>query len=229
MTIPLPLPLPAAVRGFTPPTWMKPLVFAAACIPLAYVFIGLGSDILSGTRIFGSNPIKEGEHFLGEWTLRFLMFALFVTPLRQLIGWNWLQKYRRMLGLFAFAYVCCHLLTWALLDVQLDWGDIAKDLTKRWYIMIGMTGFLLMLPMALTSTAKMVKRLGKRWVTLHKLIYVIVVLGCIHFFMAVKKDIGDPLIFALIFAALFAWRIYMAVRKRRAAPPLAAPRAAAAG
>ena len=119
-----------------------------------------------------------------------------------------------MLGLFAFAYVCVHLSTWAVLDVELDWGDIVKDLTKRWYIMIGMAGFLLMLPLAVTSTAAMVKRLGKRWVTLHKLIYVIVVLGTIHFFMAVKKDIGDPIIYALIFAALFGWRIYMALRKR---------------
>ena len=207
MTLPLPLPLPAAVRGFTPPPWVKPLVFVASCIPLAYVFIALGSDILGGTRMLGSN-------FLGEWTLRFLMFVLFVTPIRQLIGWNWLQRYRRMLGLFAFAYVCCHLLAWALLDVQLDWGDIVKDLTKRWYIIIGMTAFLLLLPLAVTSTAAMVKRLGKRWVTLHKLVYVIVVLGTIHFFMAVKKDIEDPIIFALIFAALFGWRIYMAFRKR---------------
>ena len=218
MNLPLPLPLPAAVRGFTPPKWVKPLVFVVSCIPLAWVFVGLGADILAGTRILGSNPIKEGEHMLGEWTLRFLMFALFVTPLRQLIGWNWLQRYRRMIGLFAFAYVCFHLLAWALLDVQLDWGDIMKDLTKRWYIMIGMVGFLLMLPLAVTSTAAMVKRLGKRWVTLHKLIYVIVVLGTIHFFMAVKKDIEDPIVFASIFAVLFGWRIYMAARKRRPRP-----------
>ena len=228
MTLPLPLPLPAAVRGFTPPKWVRPLVFVAACLPLAWIATALASDAMRGTRFLGSNPIKEAEHMLGEWTLRFLMLALFVTPLRQLIGWNWLQRYRRMLGLFAFAYVCVHLSTWAVLDVELDWGDIVKDLTKRWYIMIGMAGFLLMLPLAVTSTAAMVKRLGKRWVTLHKLIYVIVVLGTIHFFMAVKKDIGDPIIYALIFAALFGWRIYMVVRRRRGAVSAAAspPRSA---
>ena len=103
-----------------------------------------------------------------------------------------------------------------MLDVQLDWMDIVTDIVKRWYILIGMTAWLLLLPLAVTSTAGMVKRLGKKWVPLHNLIFVTVVLGCIHFFMAVKKDIEDPLLFASIFAVLFAWRVYMAWRKKQA-------------
>ena len=216
--LPLPLPLPAAIRHFAPPARAaRIIVFTASCIPLLVTVAWLASDLVAHTRHLGSNPIKEAEHMLGEWTLRFLMFTLFVTPLRQLLGWNWLAKHRRTLGLFAFAYGSTHLLTWMLLDVQLDWMDIMTDIVKRWYILIGMTAWLLMLPLAVTSTAKMIKRLGKRWVPLHNLIFVTVVLGCIHFFMAVKKDIGDPLLFASMFAALFAWRGYMWWRKRQAA------------
>ena len=232
-SFPLPLPLPAAVRGFVPPARATRIaIFVASCIPLLVVAGWLGSDIVARTRYLGSNPIKEAEHMLGEWTLRFLMFTLFVTPLRQLLGWNWLAKHRRTMGLFAFAYASTHLLTWAVLDVQLDWMDIVTDIMKRWYILIGMTAWLLMLPLAVTSTAGMIKRLGKKWVPLHNLIFVTVVLGCIHFFMAVKKDIGDPLVFAAIFAVLFAWRGYMWWRRkqdgRRAQVRPVASRAAAA-
>ena len=184
----------------------------------------MASDILMNTHFFGSNPVKEGEHFLGEWTLRFLIATLAVTPLRQTIGWNWLTKHRRTVGLFAFGYVSLHWLTYALLDVQLNWGDLKKDLVKRPYIMIGMSALLLMVPLAVTSTKKMIRRLGgKRWNRLHQLVYVIPVLGVTHYLMAVKKDITDPLIFASIFAALYLYRIWKWwTRRQRQTPARAA-------
>ena len=175
----------------------------------------MASDIVAHTRFLGSNPVKEGEHFLGEWTLRFLIATLCVTPLRQLLGWNWLAKHRRTFGLFAFATLTLHWLTYALLDVQLDWGDLLKDLMKRPYIMIGMAGLVLMLALAFTSTRNSIRRLGgKWWNRLHRVTYVICVLGVIHFWMSVKKDISDPLMFASIFAVLFTYRIWKWAARR---------------
>jgi len=199
----------ARLRALREPRWFPAALIVASCIPAAIALAAMGSDVLGGTRFFGSNPIKEGEHFLGEWTLRFLMATLAVTPLRALLGWNWLAKHRRTMGLFAFGYVTLHWLTYALLDVQLDWGELVKDLMKRPYIMIGMAGLLLMVPLAITSTKNMIRRLGgRRWNRLHQLVYVISVLGVIHFWMSVKQDIEDPLLFASIFAVLGLWRVW---------------------
>ena len=199
----------ARLRALREPRWFLAALIVASCIPAAIALAAMGSDVLGGTRFFGSNPIKEGEHFLGEWTLRFLMATLAVTPLRALLGWNWLAKHRRTMGLFAFGYVTLHWLTYALLDVQLDWGELVKDLMKRPYIMIGMAGLLLMVPLAITSTKNMIRRLGgRRWNRLHQLVYVISVLGVIHFWMSVKQDIEDPLLFASIFAVLGLWRVW---------------------
>ena len=214
-TFPLPLPFPEAVRRFAPPPRaMRLVLFAACCLPLLVIAAWLGSDLLARTRYLGSNPIKAAEHLTGQWTLRFLMFTLSITPLRQLLGWNWMQKHRRTLGLFAYAYACTHMLCWSVLDVQLDWADIVTDIMKRWYILIGMTAWLLLLPLVVTSTAAMIRRLGKKWVVLHRLVFVTVILGLVHFFMAVKKDFAEPLSFAAIFALLFAWRGYMWWRRR---------------
>ena len=202
---------------FVPPRWLKWVVFAVSLIPAAWVIAAIASDYFNNTRLLGSNPIKEAEHFTGRWTLRFLLFTLAVTPLRQLMGWNWLQRYRRMLGLFTFFYASLHLTIYALLDLELMWGEVFEDIVDRPYITIGMAAFLLLLPLAVTSTAKMVKRLGgKRWAALHRTIYVIAVLGTIHFWMAVKRDITDPLIYAVLFAALLGYRFVVARRKRRA-------------
>jgi methionine sulfoxide reductase heme-binding subunit len=217
------------VHAVREPRWFAPSLLVASGLPAAFAIAALASDILTGTRYLGSNPIKEGEHFLGEWTLRFLIATLAVTPLRALLGWHWLAKHRRTLGLFAFSYGVLHWLTYALLDVQLDWADLEKDLTNRPYIMVGMAGLLLMLPLALTSTAAAIRRLGgRRWSRLHQLIYPVCVLGVIHFWMSVKKDIEDPLIFALIFAGLFAYRLVAWRARGRAAasrnpPSLLAP------
>lgn len=228
MAFQLPLKLPAKVAAFQPPKWTRWVVHFACALVIIVPVAAIASDLMRGTRFLGSNPIKEGEHLLGEWTLRMLMITLFVTPVRQLTGWNWLQKYRRIFGVWAFVIGCTHLLAWAGLDVEFDLGDIQADLMKRWYIIIGMSAWVLMLPLVVTSTAGMVKRVGKKWVPLHRLIYVTVVLGCIHFFMAVKKDYDDALMFAALFALLFAWRIWMSMRKRAATAAATRPAARAA-
>jgi sulfoxide reductase heme-binding subunit YedZ len=204
------------------PRWFAPALLVAACLPAAYAIAALASDLVRHTRYFGSNPIKEGEHFLGLWCLRFLIATLLVTPLRELLGWNWLAKHRRTLGLFAFSYAALHWLTYALLDVQLDWADLKTDLAARPYIMIGMSGLTLLLPLALTSSAAAIRRLGgRRWALLHRLVYVAAVLGVIHFWMAVKKDIEAPLTYAAIFGALFLYRIVRWRLRRSATAGLA--------
>lgn len=199
----------AKVRAVPQPRWFPAVLIVACCVPGLLAIGAMASDILTRTRYFGSDPVKEGEHFLGEWVLRFLIATLCVTPLRQLLGWNWLAKHRRTLGLFAFATLTLHWLTYALLDVQLNWADLTKDLMKRPYIMIGMAGLVLMLALALTSTRNSIRRLGgKWWNRLHALVYPICVLGVIHFWMSVKKDISDPLMYASIFVVLFAYRMW---------------------
>jgi len=203
------------MASWTPPRWLRPVVFVACLIPAAWVVAAIASDYFNGTRLLGSNPIKEAEHFTGRWVLRFLAITLAVTPVRQTLGWNWLQKYRRMLGLFAFFYATLHLSIYFILDLELVWGDLWADIVKRPYITIGMLAFVLLVPLAVTSTAKMVKRLGgKRWAALHRTIYLIVVLGTIHFWMAVKRDITLPLTFALIFAVLLGYRVVKARQRR---------------
>ena len=197
-----------SLRSFREPKWFFITLIVLCCVPAVLASGAMASDIIAHTRYFGSNPVKEGEHFLGEWTLRFIIASLAVTPLRQVTGWNWLAKHRRTFGLFAFGYLMLHWLTYALLDVQLNWGDLVKDLVKRPYIMIGMAALLLMIPLALTSTRNSIRRLGgKRWNRLHMLIYPIAVLGVIHFWLGVKKDITDPLLYGVCVAALLGWRV----------------------
>ena len=203
--------------AWVPPRRLRPALFVLSLIPAVWVVVALASDFFTGTRLLGSNPIKEAEHFTGRWVLRFLIVTLAVTPIRQTLGWNWLQRYRRTFGLFAFAYATLHLSIYFFLDLELVWGDLWADIVKRPYITIGMAAFLLLVPLAATSTAKMVKRLGgKRWARLHRAVYAVVVLGTIHFWIAVKRDITLPLVFALIFAVLLGYRL-VKWRQRRAA------------
>lgn len=204
----------AAARAFTPPSWLKPMAFTLACVPIAWTIGAVLSDLFGGTRLLGSNPIKQAEHLSGEWGLRYLLFSLAVTPARQFFGWNWLASWRKMLGLFAFAMLCVHLLTWAALDMELNLQDVVEDLVDRWYIIIGMAGFVLLVPLAVTSTTGWIKRLGKRWVTLHLLVFPATLLGLVHFGMAMKKDLLEVVPYALAAVALVAWRI---VRRTRAA------------
>jgi sulfoxide reductase heme-binding subunit YedZ len=195
-------------------------LFIAALIPASVIIHHVLSDLFKGTSFLSSDPIKDAEHLFGNWTLRFLILTLSITPLRRITHWNWLAKHRRTLGLFTFAYAVMHLLVWVLLDIQLfitdvvGWEEVVKDLTKRPFIVIGMLALMLMVPLALTSTKGMIKRLGKRWGQLHKLVYVIAVLGVIHFWMAVKLDVREPLVFAAIFAVLLGWRWREARRKK---------------
>lgn len=194
------------------------LVVLAAVPALWYVW-AIYSDFALGTRYLGSDPIKAAEHAYGAWTLRLLFASLAITPLRRVSGWNWLAKHRRTLGLYAFAYGVLHLSVWAILDVQLiiddlvGWDVVWADLTQRPFITIGMLCLLLMLPLAVTSTKGMIKRLGKTWMKLHRLVYVIAVLGLVHFFMAVKLDIREPGVYAVILALLLGWRVRDRLRR----------------
>lgn len=185
---------------------LKPSVFALCLAPLAY---GIWKYF---TNRFGANPIREAEIFTGLWTLRFLAISLSVTPVRKLSGYGILAKYRRMFGLYTFFYACVHLSLW-FLDWFFDWPAMWGEIVKHKYILIGMTTFLLLLPLALTSTNGWVRRLGgKRWAALHRLVYVAAITGTIHYLWAVKKDTFFPLVYLATFVVLLGYRVV--TRKR---------------
>ncbi len=187
--------------------WAKPVVFALCLLPLAWL---AGRALTDG---LGANPIEAAVRFLGDWALRFLLIALAVTPVRQIFGWPGLARFRRMLGLFAFFYVVVHLSSYIGLDQFFDWPSIGREIVKRRYITIGMAAVVLLLPLAVTSTNAMVRRLGgRRWRNLHRLVYLIGPLGVTHHWMMVKKDLTEPMIHAAILAALLGWRV-LAARK----------------
>lgn len=199
----------SAARPIKPPRWLRWVVIAAGFLPAAWLVYGFGSDFFLGTRYLGSNPIKEMEHYTGDWNLRFLALTLSITPAIRLTKQGWLIRYRRIFGLFAFLYIVLHLTIYFVLDVELMWSFLVEDVLKRKYITLGMTGFILLIPLALTSTKGWIRRLGnKRWKAIHRLVYVSAVLGTIHFWMSVKRDITDPLIFAMIFAGLLGYRVW---------------------
>jgi sulfoxide reductase heme-binding subunit YedZ len=180
----------------------KPLVFAACLLPFALVV----GDAFEITGRLGANPIEEIMDRFGNWSLRFILITLAVTPLRRITGWNWLTRFRRMLGLFTFFYVLMHFLTWLILDQGLLLSAILEDLVKRPFITIGFAALLLLLSLAVTSTNAMRRRLGRRWQQLHNLVYVIGILGVWHYWWQVKKDITEPLIYAAILAVLLGYR-----------------------
>lgn len=182
----------------------KPLLFVACLLPIAH--LSLGALGLAGQGL-GANPVEKLLHELGLWGLKFLLMTLAVTPLRHLSGWHWLNAYRRMLGLFAFVYVLLHFLVYAVLDQGLVIGRIAEDILKRPYITLGLAGLSLMVPLVLTSTRAMMRRLGKRWVQLHRLVYAIAVLGVWHFYWQVKLDTLQAAAYALGLALLLAARL----------------------
>lgn len=195
-------------RSIKPPRWLAWVVIAASLAPAAWAAWGLWSDITQNTRILGANPVEELEHYLGEWNIRFLVLTLAVTPVMRSTGWGWLIRYRRIFGLLAFFYIFLHLTIYFVLDVELDAGLLVEDVAERLYITIGMAGFLLLVPLALTSTKGWIRRLGnKRWNALHWLVFPAVVLGMTHYYMAVKRDIREPLVYAAIFAGLFWYRL----------------------
>ncbi len=162
----------------------------------------------------GREPVRGLEHETGNLTIRFLAATLLVTPLRQLTGWNWLARYRRIVGLLAFGYATAHLVTYAALDLELVWRDLGRELVKRPYIAVGFTAWLLLVPLALTSTTASIRRLGgARWNRLHQLTYVVVPLGVLHFWWSQKKDHTEPLVWGLVFASLLGWRGWRAWRR----------------
>jgi sulfoxide reductase heme-binding subunit YedZ len=182
-----------------------------AYLPIAWLVVRFLTDRL------GANPIAEVLNRMGFWTLTLLLSTLACTPLKILTGWSWPLAVRRMLGLIAFSYASLHLLVYVVLDQNLDWSEILKDIAKRKFITIGFLAFLLLVPLAVTSTNKMVKRLGfPRWKRLHRLIYVAGVAGVVHFVWRVKADLLQPLIFAGVLGLLFAIRLLDWRRRQRA-------------
>jgi sulfoxide reductase heme-binding subunit YedZ len=189
---------------------IKTVVFLLALIPLARLGIGAYLDTL------GANPIENITRTTGYWTLTFLLISLTLTPLRRMLGWLWLIRLRRMLSLFAFFYACLHFLTYLVLDQFFDWESIIKDIIKRPYITVGFPAFLLMIPMAVTSTDAMIRRLGgKRWRLLHRLVYLCAVGGVLHYWWLVKKDLTNPVTFAVWLGILFGIRLFYWLRSLR--------------
>jgi sulfoxide reductase heme-binding subunit YedZ len=193
-------------------SWLKVGVFLLCLVPLVTVVLGAFS--LLGFSL-GANPVEEIIHHMGIWGLRFLLITLAITPLRTLTGWVWLLRFRRMFGLFAFFYICMHFLAYAGIDQRFGLSVIAKDIIKRPYITLGMTGLLLLIPLAITSTRGWMTRLGRRWQKLHRLVYVIAILGVWHFYWQVKLDIREPLIYIAILTVLLGFRLVVGWQKRR--------------
>ncbi|ROZ77553.1 sulfite oxidase heme-binding subunit YedZ [Ramlibacter sp. WS9] len=194
----------------------KVVLFVTALLPFAWLVYGVATDNL------GANPAEYLIRSTGDWTLRFLCITLSVTPLRVISGTPALARFRRMLGLFVYFYVVLHLLSYSWFDMGFDVADIAKDIAKRPFILVGFTAFLLLTPLAATSFNRAVKAIGaKRWQALHKLVYVIAGLGILHFFWmrAGKQDFAEVAVYAAILALLLGWRAVQWLRKR------AAPRA----
>jgi sulfoxide reductase heme-binding subunit YedZ len=191
-------------------SWLKAALFCLSLAP----FVGLLLDIFSvaGFRL-GANPVEELIHRCGIWGLNFLLITLAITPLKHLTGWNWLLRLRRMFGLFAFFYISMHFLVYAGLDQRFGLAAIVEDVIKRPYITLGMTGLLMLIPLAVTSTNGMMRRLGRRWKTLHKLVYVIAILGVWHFYWQVKLDITEPLIYIGMLSVLLGFRLVLVWKK----------------
>src|SRR5215472_12250516 len=180
---------------------LKPVVFLVCLIPFAQL------AYKAYTGDLGVNPIEFITHFTGDWTLIFLLATLSITPLRKIFRWNDLIKFRRMLGLFAFFYALLHFSTFIVLDHFFDFERIVKDVYKRPYVTAGFTAFVLLIPVAATSTAAMIRRLGKRWQQLHRLVYVAAIAGVVHFYWLVKADIRRPVQYAAVLALLLGYRL----------------------
>ena len=197
----------------------KPLVFVTCLAPAALTTaaaFGIGASL-------GANPIEAMLDSFGNWGLRFVMIALAVTPLRRLTGWSWLARFRRMLGLFAFVYVLMHFLTWLLLDLGLIWSGIgetwplvAEDLVERPFITVGFAALLLLTALAATSFAALRRRMGRNWNRLHRAVYVVGILGVVHYWWQVKADWLEPAIYAAVLAVLLIARLHVMAKRRTA-------------
>ena len=191
---------------------LKPVVFLAALGPVAWLVYGAFFGDL------GANPVETITNTTGIWTLRLLALTLAITPLRWLTGWNLLIQFRRMIGLFAFFYGTVHFFVYFLFDRSLMLDGLWEDIVLRPYITVGFTAFVLMIPLAITSTKGWIRRLGgRRWNLLHKLVYASASLGVLHYWWKVKLDVTNPMIYAAIVGALLGWRVVKTVSKRQAA------------
>jgi sulfoxide reductase heme-binding subunit YedZ len=187
---------------------LRRVIFAAALVPAAALVYGVFTDNLT------ANPIDYITDVTGVTALSFLIITLTVTPLRRLTGRNELIRLRRMLGLFAFFYACLHVSTWFILDWFFDFASMASDIVDRPFITLGMTTFLLLLPLAVTSTAGMIRRLGKRWQQLHRLVYLAAFTAVVHFWWVVKADFREPRLWALALSVLLGFRAWWTLRTR---------------
>lgn len=190
----------------------KPLLFVVCLLPFAWLFYGALTDQL------GANPAEALSRATGDWTLRFLCLVLAVTPLRVISGTPALARFRRMLGLFVYFYVVLHLLAYSWFDMGFDVAEIAKDIVKRPFILVGFSAFVLLTPLAATSFNAAIKAMGaKRWQLLHKLVYVVPGLGLLHFFWmrAGKNNFAEVFVYAAIMAALLGWRLFHFLKKKR--------------
>jgi len=186
----------------------KILIFVAGLGPLALLIRGMVTGDL------GVNPAETIQLETGRWALKFLLLSLAVTPVRRLTGWNPIIQFRRMLGLFAFFYACCHFAAYWAFDLNFAFGAMAGDVLKRPFIALGFTALLLLLPLALTSTKGWIRRLGRRWAALHRLVYVAAILAVVHFALKVKVFTGDPVIYAAVLTVLLAFRVVWFMRRR---------------
>jgi methionine sulfoxide reductase heme-binding subunit len=178
----------------------KPVLFVVCLVPLAsLIWRAFYGDL-------GANPVETITHSTGDWTLRFLLITLAISPLRHWFGLSGLLRFRRMFGLYVFFYACCHFSIWFIFDHAFDFADMIEDIVERPYITVGFSALLLLTPLAITSNNVMIRRLGKRWKKLHRLTYLIVGLGVLHFLWLVKADYLEPGIYALIAAALLLQR-----------------------
>lgn len=200
------------MRPFLSSKWTKVMVFLVCLIPLALLI----NRALSGR--LGANPVEFLQHATGDWTLRFLIFTLAITPLRKLLNLPELIRFRRMLGLFAFFYVCLHFLTYIGPDQSFDLAGMGKDVWKRPFITVGFLAFVLLIPLAITSTAGWIRRLGgRRWQMLHRAVYLSAILGVIHYYWLVKSDVRKPLFYGALVAILLGYRVWAVVAKKVAA------------
>ena len=207
-----------ALRHVLTARWAKPLVFLACASPLGF----LAARAYNGQ--LGANPVEFLQHFTGDWTLRFLLITLAVTPLRKLLNFPDLIRFRRMFGLFAFFYVCLHFLTYIGPDQSFNFAGMLKDVAKRPFITVGFAAFLLLIPLAITSTTGWIRRLGGRnWQALHRLIYAAALCGVVHYYWLVKSDHRLPLLYGVILALLLLYRLAASFLKPRPAVAVPAP------
>jgi methionine sulfoxide reductase heme-binding subunit len=204
-------PRPKAARSADLVRYAKPVVILAGLVPVAR----LAWAVWTGSDLLGANPAETILHQTGDWAVYFLLATLAVTPLRRLTGWNWLIKFRRMLGLFAFFYAVVHFASYIAFDQYFDAAAILRDVWKRPFITVGFAALLLMTPLAITSTKGWIRRLGApAWNRLHQLVYAVGVLAVVHYWWLVKKDITWPAAYAAILAVLLGWRVWKRLQPR---------------